>query len=313
MAKDVSLILVYGLGMVKKLTKDFGRLLTAMVTPLNKDMSVDYSTAAKLARFLVESGSDGLVVCGTTGESPTLSQEEKLELFRVVLQEVGEKAAVVAGTGGNNTASSIALTQEAEKIGVHGVLLVCPYYNKPSQEGLYRHFEAIARSTQLPVMLYNIPGRTGVNMLPATVARLAQISNVVALKEASGNMEQVNALCQLPLPEGFSLYSGDDAMLLPMMSLGAKGVVSVASHIAGPTIKKMIEAFAAGDTALAKQLQIQLLPLFKGMFIATNPVPLKAALNMMGWPVGPPRLPLVEATEEEKVYLKELLTKFHLL
>jgi len=294
------------------LIKDFGRVLTAMITPFTRDLTVDYGVAGKLARHLVHSGSEGLVVCGTTGESPTLSRDEKLELFRVVVEEVGGEATVIAGTGGNNTAASIELTQAAEKVGVDGVMLVCPYYNKPSQEGLFQHFKAIAKSTHLPVMLYNIPSRTGVNLLPATVARLAEISNIVAIKEAAGSLDQVSEL-RLALPDEFSIYSGDDSMTLPMMALGAKGVVSVVAHVVGPQMKQMVDAFTSGNTTLATQLHLQLFPVIKGMFINTNPVPVKAAMNLLGWQAGAPRLPLAEATAEEKEFIKGLLAEKNLL
>ncbi|WP_027718228.1 4-hydroxy-tetrahydrodipicolinate synthase [Desulfovirgula thermocuniculi] len=291
---------------------DFGRLLTAMVTPFTKDLAVDYQQARKLARYLVQNGSDGLVVCGTTGESPTLSKEEKVELFRAVVEEVGGQATVIAGTGSYSTAESIALTQAAEKVGVDGVMLVAPYYNKPSQEGLYEHFKAVATSTNLPVMLYNIPGRTSVNLLPQTVARLAQIENIVAIKEASGNMDQVSELRRL-LPDHFAIYSGDDSLTLPMMALGAKGVVSVCSHVVGPRMKEMINAFTAGNTTLAMQIHLELYPLFKVMFITTNPVPVKAALNLLGHQVGGHRLPLVEANPQEKEAIKNTLASLKLI
>lgn len=291
---------------------DFGRVLTAVVTPFDKDMAVNYDLAGKLARHLAESGSDGLVVAGTTGESPTLSKEEKIELFRVIVEEVGGQATVLAGTGSYDTAGSVALTQAAEKVGVDGVMLVAPYYNRPSQEGLYQHFKTIAKSTNLPVLLYNIPGRTGVNMLPATVARLAEIENIVAIKEAAGNMDQVSELRRL-LPDHFAIYSGDDSLTLPMLSLGAKGVVSVASHVVGPRIKEMVNAFMAGNVTLATQIHLQLYPIFKGLFITTNPVPVKTALNMLGFQAGAPRLPLVEATPAEKESIKKALAELKLL
>lgn len=294
------------------MTTDFGRMLTAMVTPLEKDMAVNYGLARKLARHLAESGSDGLVVAGTTGESPTLSREEKIELFRVIVEEVGGRVSVLAGTGSNDTASSVALTQAAEKVGVDGVMVVAPYYNKPSQEGLYQHFKTIAESTNLPVLLYNIPGRTGVNVLPATVARLAEIENIVAIKEAAGSMDQVSELRRL-LVDHFSIYSGDDSLTLPVLSLGGKGVVSVASHIAGMRLKEMINAFMSGNVTLATQIHLGLYPLFKGLFITSNPVPVKAALNMLGYQVGPPRLPLVEATPAEKESIKKVLAELKLL
>ncbi|MCL6477013.1 MAG: 4-hydroxy-tetrahydrodipicolinate synthase [Peptococcaceae bacterium] len=294
------------------MVNDFGRLITAMITPFSKDKTVDYHVVRKLARHLAQSGSDGLVVCGTTGESPTLTKEEKLELFRVVVEEVGGQAVVIAGTGGNNTAASIELTQAAEKMGVDGVMLVCPYYNKPSQEGLYRHFKAVAGSTNLPVMLYNIPGRTGVNLLPATVARLAQIPNIIAIKEAAGSIDQVSDL-RRSLPDNFAVYSGDDSFTLPMLALGARGVVSVASHVVGPQIKQMINAFTTGNTTLAVQIHLQLMPVFKGMFITTNPAPVKAAMNLLGWQVGTPRLPLVEASAAEKEIIKGALAELKLI
>lgn len=294
------------------MVNDFGRVLTAMITPFNKDMAVDYNVVRKLARHLAQSGSDGLVVCGTTGESPTLAKEEKIDLFRVVVEEVGGQAVVIAGTGGNNTAASIELTQAAEKVGVDGVMLVSPYYNKPSQEGLYQHFKAIATNTNLPVMIYNIPGRTGVNLLPATVARLAEIPNVIAIKEAAGSIDQVSELRRI-LPDSFAIYSGDDSFTLPMLALGAKGVVSVASHVVGSQIKKMVNAFTTGNTTLATQIHMQLFPIFKGLFITTNPVPVKAAMSLLGWQAGIPRLPLVEATAAEKEALKEMLKELNLL
>lgn len=294
------------------MVNDFGRVLTAMITPFNKDMAVEYNVARKLARQLSQAGSDGLVICGTTGESPTLTKEEKIELFRVVVEEVGSQAVVIAGTGGYSTASSIELTQAAEKVGVDGVMLVCPYYNKPSQEGLYQHFKAIASSTNLPVMLYNIPGRTGVNMLPATVARLAEIPNIIAIKEAAGSIDQVSEL-RRTLPDGFAIYSGDDSFTLPMLALGAKGIVSVAAHVAGPQIKQMVNAFISGNTTLATQIHMQLFPIFKGLFITTNPVPVKAAMNILGWQAGIPRLPLVEATAAEKEAIKKALAELQLI
>lgn len=294
------------------MTPDFGRLITAMITPYDKNMQVDYQLARKLARHLVQNGSDGLVVCGTTGESPVLTREEKVELFRVVVEEVGGQATVLAGTGSYNTQASVELTRAAEKAGVDGVMLVCPYYNKPSQEGLYQHFKAVAASTNLPVMLYNIPGRTGINLLPATVARLAEIDNIVAIKEAAGSMDQVSELRRV-LPDDFAIYSGDDSLTLPMLALGARGIVSVVAHLVGNEIKQMINAFMSGNVKLATQLHLKLYPLFKGMFITTNPVPLKAAMTLLGWPVGGPRLPLVEATAQEKESIKKVMEQAGLL
>lgn len=294
-------------------TVDFGRVLTAMVTPFNPDLSVNYPQARKLGKYLVENGSDGLVVCGTTGESPTLTKEEKIALFSAIVDEVGGKASVVAGTGSYDTAGSIALTKEAERVGCDGVMLVAPYYNKPSQEGLYRHFRMVAEATSLPVIVYNIPGRTGINVLPATVARLASdVPNIVAIKEAAGIIDQVSELRRV-LPEDFAIYSGDDSMTLPMLSLGAKGIISVAGHVAGKQIQEMIDAYTSGNTTLAANLHKNLFPLFKGLFITTNPVPVKAALNLKGFAVGGVRMPLVEATNSEIESVKGVMSSLGLL
>ncbi|HEX4836233.1 MAG TPA: 4-hydroxy-tetrahydrodipicolinate synthase [bacterium] len=277
----------------------FGRVITAMVTPMDRTLAVDYGRAAALAKRLVERGSDGLVVCGTTGESPTLTDEEKVRLFHTVREAVGKRAAVIAGTGTYNTAHSIHLTKEAERAGCDGVLLVNPYYNKPSQEGLYQHFKAVAESTRLAVMLYNIQGRTSVNCEPATVARLAQVPNIVAIKEASGSLDQMSQIRKVTPPE-FLLYSGDDSLTLPLLAVGGHGVVSVASHLAGREIREMIEAFVAGDVLRATAMHLRLWPLFKVLFITTNPVPVKAALALAGFDAGGLRLPLVEATPKER-------------
>lgn len=291
---------------------EFGRLLTAMVTPFDNDLSVDYDKAAALAEKLCKSGSDGLVVCGTTGESPTMSDAEKVKLIQVVVEAVGGKAAVLAGTGSNSTAHSLELTKAVQRLGVDGIMLVAPYYNRPSQEGLYQHFRTVAQSSSLPVMIYNIPGRTGVNILPETMARLAEISNIVAIKESSGNLEQAAELRRV-LPKEFAIYSGDDSLTLPIMSVGGVGVVSVASHLVGRRIKDMIEAFVQGKVATAAQINAELLPLTKALFITTNPVPVKLALKMVGNPVGDVRLPLVGATEAEATLIKKTLENVHLI
>jgi len=287
----------------------FGRIITAMVTPMDRSLAVDYVRAAALAKRLVETGSDGLVVCGTTGESPTLTDEEKVRLFHTIREAVESRAVVIAGTGTYDTAHSIHLTREAERAGCDGVLLVNPYYNKPSQEGLYRHFKAVAESTRLPVMLYNIQGRTSVNCDPATVARLAEVPNIVAIKEASGSLDQMSQIRKLTPPE-FLIYSGDDSLTLPLLAVGGAGVVSVASHLAGREIREMIDAFFAGDVRRATARHLSLWPLFKVLFITTNPVPVKAALGLAGFDVGGLRLPLVEATPKERdqiaAVLKEL-------
>lgn len=288
------------------------RLLTAMITPYDDQLQVNYAKAAELAEYLADNGSEGIVVSGTTGESPVLTDEEKLKLFATVKNKVGKRIQVWAGTGSNDTAHSLELSQEAEKLGVDGVMLVCPYYNKPAQEGLYQHFKKIAGAISLPLMLYNVPGRTGINLLPETVARLAEIENIVAIKEASGSMDQVSTLMTL-LPQDMTVYSGDDSLTLPMMSLGARGVVSIASHLVGNQILAMIEAFNQGEVKSAIDLHKQLFPIFKGLFIATNPVPLKEALNQLGYNVGGLRLPLVKASTTEQTFIQELLIKAKLL
>ncbi|MHB8183161.1 MAG: 4-hydroxy-tetrahydrodipicolinate synthase [Candidatus Desulforudaceae bacterium] len=291
---------------------DFGRVLTAMVTPFDDQLNLNIPVGRKLARHLVEHGSDGLVVSGTTGESPTLTEKEKIDLLRAVVDEVGGKATVVAGTGSYSTAASIALTQAASKVGVDAIMLVCPYYNKPSQDGLYNHFRVIAESTHLPVMLYNIPGRTGVNLLPDTVLKLAEVPNIVAIKEASGSTDQATELIRR-LPEGFAVYSGDDSLTLPLLSVGARGVVSVVAHLIGDRMQELINAYTSGNPSLAAKIQSRLYPLMKGMFIDTNPVPVKAALNQMGWNVGGTRLPLSGLSPDKEAKLRELLKSHNLI
>lgn len=291
---------------------EFGRVVTAMVTPFNEKGEVDYRMAGELAVKLVENGSDGLVVVGTTGESPTLTDQEKLRMFETVVDSVGGKAAVIAGTGTNNTKKSVELTREAEKTGVDGIMAVAPYYNKPPQEGLYQHFRSIAEATSLPVMVYNVPGRTSVNITPATMARLAEIENIIALKEAAGNLEQAAEMARV-LPKNFLLYSGDDSMTLPILAVGGVGVVSVASHLAGRKIALMVESYLQGEIEKAAEINKELLPLFKVLFQTTNPIMVKAALNLLGIKVGPTRLPLVQATQDELEKLKTVLEQMGLL
>nr|WP_275415734.1 4-hydroxy-tetrahydrodipicolinate synthase [Leptolyngbya sp. CCY15150] len=271
--------------------------MTAMVTPFQSDGSVDYAVAEALAAHLVDHGSDALVVCGTTGESPTLTWDEEFQLFQVIQRAVAGKAKVIAGTGSNSTKEAIAATCQAAKLGLDGSLQVVPYYNKPPQEGLYQHFQAIAQAApEMSMMLYNIPGRTGQNLLPETVARLAEIPNIVAIKEASGSLDQVSQVRRLTPPE-FSIYSGDDSLTLPLLSVGGTGVVSVASHLVGDRLQAMIQQFEQGQIQSATQLHLDLFPLFKALFLATNPIPVKAALTLQGWQVGTPRLPLTEPSE----------------
>ncbi len=283
-----------------------GQLITAMITPMHKDGAVNYGQAIKLAQRLSENGSDGVVLSGTTGESPTLSFEEKARLFAEVTDALGGEVEIIAGTGSNNTEDTIALTKAAESAGVDGIMLVTPYYNKPSQAGLYEHFKTVASQTSLPIMLYNVPGRTNVNLLPETTARLAEIDNIVAIKEASGNLEQVSVLKTL-VSDDFLIFSGDDALTLPILAVGGAGVVSVVSHLVGREIKAMIDAYFAGKVKDALEMHLQLMPLFKAMFLTTNPVPVKRALEYMGVETGPLRLPLVDLSEQEAQTIKEVL------
>jgi len=290
----------------------FGRVLTAMITPFKEDGSVNYAVAEQLAVHLADRGTDSLVVCGTTGESPTMTWDEEYELFQVVQKAVAGKALVIAGAGSNSTLEAIVATQKAAKLGLDGCLQVVPYYNKPPQEGLYNHFRAIAQSApELPIMLYNIPGRTGQNMLPETVAQLAEIPNIVAVKEASGNLDQASQIRCLTSPE-FAIYSGDDSLTLPMLAVGGSGVVSVASHLVGEQLQQMIEAFEAGQVQVATQIHLQLFDLFKALFLTTNPILVKTALKLQGWDVGSTRPPLcdppVEVTQKLKDVLSELAT-----
>ncbi|MBH8552200.1 4-hydroxy-tetrahydrodipicolinate synthase [Nostocaceae cyanobacterium CENA357] len=292
---------------------EFGRVLTAMITPFQVDGSVNYDVAAELAAHLASNGTDTLVVCGTTGESPTLTWEEEYQLFVEVLQSVAGKAKVIAGCGSNSTKEAIAATQKAAKIGVHGSLQVVPYYNKPPQAGLYQHFAAIAQACpDLPLLLYNVPGRTGQNLIPETVAQLAEISNIVGIKEASGNLDQASEIRRLT-PKEFKIYSGDDSLTLPLLAIGAKGVVSVASHLVGNQLQQMIQAFSAGKVEVASEIHLQLFPLFKALFLTTNPIPVKKALKLKGWEVGSTRLPLCEVDSEVSQNLKVVLEKLHLI
>jgi 4-hydroxy-tetrahydrodipicolinate synthase len=268
---------------------------------------VDLELAARLASHLVDHGSDGLVLCGTTGESPTLSWDEQHQLFSAVKVAVGGRASLLAGTGSNCTAEAVEAIAEAAALGADGALVVVPYYNKPPQEGLEAHFRAVAAAAPtLPLMLYNIPGRTGCSISPETTARLMDLPNLVSFKAASGTTEEVSALRAL-CGERLAIYSGDDALLLPMLAVGAVGVVSVASHVAGDQIQQMVQAFLAGDHRTALALHEQLLPLCKAMFCTTNPIPVKAALELSGWPVGAPRLPLVSASNDVRDQLTSVL------
>lgn len=291
----------------------FGPLLTAMVTPFTAGGQLDYNRAGELATRLLEDGSTGLVVSGTTGESPTLTPEEKLELFRTVKQAVGD-APVVANTGDNETAFSIELSQRAQECGVDAILMVVPYYNRPNQEGLYRHFKAIAEAVDLPCLLYNVPGRTARNLEASTTARLSEIPNIIGTKEASGDLPQI-AHIRAATPENFLIYSGNDGDTLPMLTLGCCGVISVLSHVAGRPFRQMMEAFWNGDIHGARDLHLRLLPVCEALFPPTSPspAPVKAALQLQGFDCGGLRLPLVEVTDAERQNLRSALEKAGLL
>jgi len=288
--------------------REWGRVITAMVTPLDSQLNVDFGQAGKLAQRLIDSGTDTVLVGGTTGESPTLTDNERVRLVEAVLDAIGDKAPVIAGTGTNSTAASVALTKQAEALGAHGAMLVAPYYNKPPQNGLYAHFRTVAEATRLPVMVYNVPGRTSVNIAPETMGRLAEIENIVALKEAGGSADQASEMVRAVRGK-LRVYSGDDSLTLPMMAVGACGVVSVVSNVAGRLVAEMVKAFAAGETARATELHLQLLPLFKGLFLTTNPIPVKAALRLQGFDAGGLRLPLIEATEEQIAAVRQAMVE----
>lgn len=285
----------------------FGRVITAMVTPFDAEGALDLATAERLADHLVRHGSDGLVVCGTTGESPTLSWEEQLAMLQVVRSAVAGRAAVLAGTGSNCTLEAVTATCAAAAHGADGALVVVPYYNKPPQEGLEAHFRAVAAAApELPLMLYNIPGRTGCSLAPETTARLLDRPNVLSYKASSGTTEEVSQLRAL-CGDRLAIYSGDDALTLPMLAVGAVGVVSVASHLVGDAIQALIRAYLAGDGSEALRRHEQLLPLIRALFCTTNPIPLKAALEIAGWPVGAPRLPLLPADTTVRERLSSIL------
>ena len=291
--------------------KKIGRLLTAMVTPFkdDKNLTVDYEQAKKLALALIKSGSDGVVVVGTTGESPTLVRSEELRLFKDIKAAISNKGNVVAGTGSNSTAEAIEATKEAEKIGVDACLLVVPYYNNPTQDGLYQHFKKIAGSTSLPCILYNVPSRTVRNLEKETIVKLSQVENIIGVKEASGNLEQVSYTIS-NARKGFLVWSGNDSDTLPILALGGYGIISVASHLVGLQIKEMIDSFVAGKTAKAAELHRHLMPLFKDLFVIANPMPVKYAVNQVGFRVGKPRLPLLERDEKTAAVIMNTVKKY---
>ncbi len=289
--------------------KKIGRLLTAMVTPFNEAGKVDYEQARKLALALLNSGSEGVVLVGTTGESPTLIRAEELRLFAEVKSAVGKRGSVIAGTGSNSTAEALATTNEAERIGVDACLLVVPYYNKPTQDGLYQHFKVIAESTSLPCILYNVPSRTVANLSADTVTKLSHIDNIIGIKEASGNLEQISRIIS-NTSDDFLVWSGNDSDTLPILALGGYGVVSVAANLVGNQIRAMIDSLTNGKIDEAASIHRHLLPLINALFIVGNPMPLKYALNYIGFNVGKPRLPLTEPDEKTAAFIRDTLKNY---
>ena len=288
-------------------TPRFGRMITAMVTPFTKDLELDLPRAQELAARIVDQGSDALVVCGTTGESPTVFYDQKIELFRAVIDAVGDRVPLIANAGDNCTADSVEFARKVVGLGVDAIMAVVPYYNKPPQEGMYRHYRAIAEAVDVPVLIYNIPGRCVVNMEPATVLRLAHdCANIVGLKQANADLSQTAAVID-GAPEGFDVYAGDDELTLPMMGLGGAGVISVVSHVAGPRFKEMIEAHSTGDHTRALRIHLELLPLMKALFMTANPIMVKEALRLQGFDVGTVRLPLVPPTEAQTAELERVM------
>lgn len=278
---------------------DLGRIATAMVTPFQENGDIDFEAVERLIEYLLANGTDSIVVCGTTGESPTLSTEEKLQLIRFTVEKVNKRVPVIAGTGSNNTKQTIELTKKIESLGVDGVMLVAPYYNKPNQKGLYAHFEAVAEETTLPIVVYNVPGRTSSNIEAVTTIALSKIPNIQVVKEASGNLDQISEILA-NTHDKFLVYSGDDALTLPLLAIGGRGVISVASHIVGNKMQAMIQAFEEGRHAFAAKMHQTLLPLFKQLFKNPNPVPIKYAMSKVGFHIEKVRLPLVEMTDEAK-------------
>ncbi|MGP7817451.1 4-hydroxy-tetrahydrodipicolinate synthase [Niallia sp. 01092] len=284
----------------------FGRVSTAMITPFDAKGHIDFPKTTQLINHLLENGTDSIVVAGTTGESPTLSKQEKIALFKHVVAVVEKRVPVIAGTGSNNTYDSIELTKQAEQIGVDAVMVVGPYYNKPNQEGIYQHIKAVAESTTLPVLMYNIPGRSVVNIEPETIIRLSKVDNIVAVKEASGDLNAMTKIIA-ETADDFFVYSGDDSLTLPLLSIGGNGIISVASHVIGNEMQEMIAAYLDGSIEKAAKLHQQLLPLMNELFMAPNPVPVKTALQLKGMDVGSVRLPLVPLTEDERTKLASFL------
>ncbi|MCA0990250.1 4-hydroxy-tetrahydrodipicolinate synthase [Pseudalkalibacillus hwajinpoensis] len=287
---------------------NFGKVLTAMVTPFDRKGYVDFAKTEQLINYLINNGTDGLVVAGTTGESPTLSSEEKVALFKHSVKAADGRVPIIAGTGSNNTHASIELTKKAEAVGVDAIMIVAPYYSKPGQKGLYEHFKAIAESTKLPVMIYNIPGRSVVNMTADTIVELSKISNIVSVKESSGDLDQITDIITRT-EASFSVYSGDDGLTLPILSVGGDGVISVASHVLGNEMQQMVSAYESGEVKEAASIHQRILPIMNELFKAPSPSPVKTALQLKGMDVGSVRLPMVPLTAEERSSLAAALNK----
>ena len=289
----------------------FGNILTAMITPFTDDGHVNFQEALRLAGHLLDNGTDGLIVCGTTGEGPNIEDRDKLELFTLIAKEYGHRATIIANTGSNSTKKSIALTKAASHTGVHAVMAVVPYYNKPNQEGCYLHFKAIADSTDLPVMLYNVPGRTGGHIEPKTVARLAnECANITSIKEATGDIKIIQQLRELLPNNDFMIYSGDDALTLDVLQNGGVGVISVSSHIVGKEMQKMITLFKEGKVKEARAIELSIVPILKAMFITTNPIPVKYAMKQLGFSTGPLLLPLCDPSIEEAQFIDAAIESY---
>jgi 4-hydroxy-tetrahydrodipicolinate synthase len=286
-----------------------GEVLTATVTPFDASGAVDYDRYRELCAYLVEHGSDGVVVTGTTGEAPTLSDEERLELLRAALDAVGDRATVIAGTGTYSTTHSVHLTEQAHEVGAHGVLVVTPYYNKPPPRGIVAHFKAVAAATDRPVIAYNIPGRVVLNIEPETMAELAEIPNVTAVKQANDDLEQARRIVEL----GLDLYAGDDNIVYPFLDVGGRGGVCVHTHVVGPQVKEMVRRFREGDAQGAKRIDDELAPAYELLRVVVGPIQIKAALNLLGHDVGGLRLPLVEASEDERAQIRSCLERLGVL
>ena len=292
--------------------KTFGRVLTAMITSFNEDGSVNIDNTLTIAHHLLENGSNGLVVCGTTGENPTISREEKAALFKAVAKECSHKGTIIANVGSNDTKASVDFVKEVSEIpGINGFLVVVPYYNKPNQQGQYLHFKAIAEATTLPIMIYNVPGRVGTGILPATVARLhKEYPHICAIKEASGNVLIASEIKRLMPDDDFMVYSGDDGLTLPMLAVGGCGVVSVVGHVAGKDMNAMIAAYEDGNTKEALRLHQKIGDIIKAMFVTTNPIPIKYAVRKLGLPSGAFNLPMCEPSQEEAAYIDKALAEY---